>query len=245
MSGFIGSDPEELRSLAKHMDGGADQLDGLREQLGGRFQSVRWTGADAQRAKGEFRTIHARRIAEAAVMMRDTAELVRKEAREQSTISSGGGAGAGPSGFEIAKALPLIIDTSEMPGFQGAGDGPESSPIEFDVAKALPLIIDTSELYELPDETGGLYKPPIARIIPVEIPVPTAEDAPGREHPVFGPVAEALPGHFNTEDAPDFREPLHTLPDRAIIDDVPELRDQPANLVQPGVYEAFSGPDSE
>lgn len=213
VSGFIGSDPEELRSLAKHMDGGADQLDGLREQLGGRFQSVRWTGADAQRAKGEFRTIHARRIAEAAVMMRDTAELVRKEAREQSTISSGGGAGAGPSGFEIAKALPLIIDTSE--------------------------------LYELPDETGGLYKPPIARIIPVEIPVPTAEDAPGREHPVFGPVAEALPGHFNTEDAPDFREPLHTLPDRAIIDDVPELRDQPANLVQPGVYEAFSGPVSE
>lgn len=213
VSGFIGSDPEELRSLAKHMDGGADQLDGLREQLGGRFQSVRWAGADAQRAKGEFRTIHARKIAEAAVMMRDTAELVRKEAREQSIISSGGGAGAGPSGFEVAKALPLIIDPSE--------------------------------LHELPDETGGLYKPPIARIIPVEIPVPTAEDAPGREHPVFGPVAEALPGHFKTEDAPDFREPLHTLPDRVIIDDVPELRDQPANLVQPGVYEAFSGPDSE
>lgn len=213
VSGFIGSDPEELRSLAKHMDGGAEQLEGLREQLGGRFQSVRWEGADAQRAKGEFRTVHARKIAEVAVMMRDTAELVRKEAQEQTTISSQGGGGTGPSGFEIAKALPLIIDTSE--------------------------------LYELPDETGGLYKPPIARIIPVEIPVPTAEDAPGREHPVFGPVAEALPGHFNTEDAPDLREPLHTLPDRAIIDDVPELRDQPADLVQPGVYEAFSGPDSE
>lgn len=213
MSGFIGSDPEELRSLAKHMDGGADQLDGLRKQLGGRFQSVRWEGADAQRAKGEFRTVHTRILAQAAVMLRDTAELVRKDAQEQTTTSSGSGAGTGHHDFEIAHALPLFIDADELP--------------------------------ELPDETGGLYRPPIARAIPLEIPLPTVTDEPGAEHPVFGPVAETLPAWLNVDEAPDFREPLHTLPATLNIDDNPGLREQLEDLGQLPVYEAYSGPDSK
>lgn len=110
MSGFIGSDPEELHNLARHMDGSADQLDGVREQLGARFQSVRWAGADAERAKEEFRTLHVRKIAQAAVMLRDTAARVRKNAQEQTTASSGAGAGSGGSGLEIGTARPLYID---------------------------------------------------------------------------------------------------------------------------------------
>lgn len=121
MSGFIGANTEDLRGLARHMDGSADQLDRLREDLAGRFHSVRWEGDDAHRAKGEFRTRHARKILQVAALLRETADLVRKNAQEQTDTSSGGGGGL--LGLNIARPLPLIIplpDHLDLPVAQRA-----------------------------------------------------------------------------------------------------------------------------
>lgn len=107
MSGFIGADPEELSSLAKQMDTSAEQLDDVRTGLVNQYQRVRWVGEDAQRAKGEFRSVHARKMQQVTSMLREMADLVRSQAKEQSETSSNGG--GFPDGLVIAQPLPLWL----------------------------------------------------------------------------------------------------------------------------------------
>lgn len=107
MSGFIGADPGELRDLGKNMDSSAEQLERVRTDLLSFFQRVRWAGEDANRAKGEFRTGHAKRMQQVTSLLRDTADLVRKQAQEQAQASSHGS--IFPPGVVIAQPLPAII----------------------------------------------------------------------------------------------------------------------------------------
>lgn len=107
MSGFIGADPDELRILAKHMDTSAEQLDGTRTDLLSYFQRVRWAGEDGNRAKGQFRTAHAKKMQQVTSLLRETADLVRKQAQEQTQTSSNGS--IFPPGIVIAKPLPAFL----------------------------------------------------------------------------------------------------------------------------------------
>lgn len=104
MSGFIGADPDELRNLAKQMASSAERLDEVRTELVNYYQRVRWAGDDAQRAKGEFRTVHARKMRQVTSMLRETADLVRSQAQEQTDTSSNGT--GFPDGLAIAQPLP-------------------------------------------------------------------------------------------------------------------------------------------
>lgn len=129
MSGFIGADPEELRNLAKHMDNSAEQLDGTRADLLSNFQRVRWVGEDANRAKGEFRASHAKKIQQATSMLRETADLVRKQAQEQTQASSSGS--AFPIGMVIAKPLPAFIPSPDQVPPPNLVTLPDKLPVGF------------------------------------------------------------------------------------------------------------------
>lgn len=111
MSGLIGADPQDLNNLATAMDQGARSLDQARTQLGGFIKNVRWNGEDAFRARSNFNTKHAPQLSTAAVMLRETADRLRKQATEQENASAadGGELGTG-AGFaqDPGRNLPFL-----------------------------------------------------------------------------------------------------------------------------------------
>lgn len=100
MSGMLGADPEDLRGLAAVMDTGAKSLESTCSALRNGFSRTRWNGQDASNVVGSFHANQAPKLLSTAAMLRENAELLRRNADEQTRASAavGGSAGAAGSG---------------------------------------------------------------------------------------------------------------------------------------------------
>lgn len=125
MPGWVGADVDQLRALSRRFTAAADQLRAVVTQTSGRLNTVRWTGADADRFRSEWRGDATGRLRTAADALDQAAEALRRNADEQEQASSAGGVVNG-SGFGSGPPRPAWGwpgDVGTTPWFLRPGGG--------------------------------------------------------------------------------------------------------------------------
>ena len=96
MSGFVGADIEQLRSMATTLDGEADRLVDAYEAVTGQVAEVPWFGPSAEAFSNEWHEQHRPAAERAAAVLNDMADKLRAnaDAQEQTSADLGGASGA-------------------------------------------------------------------------------------------------------------------------------------------------------
>ncbi len=97
---MVGADAEALEALAAHLDGQADALDRSYVQLSRQLGSSPWKGPSADRFRREWTQVHLGQKNLVRNHLREAAEALRHNARQQRDTSraSGGAAGGSSTG---------------------------------------------------------------------------------------------------------------------------------------------------
>lgn len=93
---MLGSDPEELRNLAKLLKKYSSALDTTSNNLNPTIMHSRWNGPDAQRFRQDWTSRIRPQIKSVSTMFIDTYQLLQTQAKEQETASSESSLGVGP-----------------------------------------------------------------------------------------------------------------------------------------------------
>lgn len=125
MPGWVGADVDQLRALSRRFAAAADQLRAVVTQTSGRLDAVRWTGADGDRFRSQWRGEAAGRLRSAAEALDRAARVLLRNADEQEQASSAGGgvngSGLGPGPPRPAWGWPGDVGTT--PWFLRPGGG--------------------------------------------------------------------------------------------------------------------------
>lgn len=99
MSGFVGADVEQLRSMATSLDGEAERLVSAFETVTREVDEIPWFGPSSEMFQGEWHDRHRPAAALAAAALSDMAEKLRAnaDAQEQTSADLDGRSGAGDS----------------------------------------------------------------------------------------------------------------------------------------------------
>lgn len=158
MTGMLGADVAQLRSLAQQFDRAADRLDASRAAVGGAVESAHWRGADADRFRQLWSGQSAPRIGQVVHALRDAATSLRTNAQQQEQASAvDGGAssasapGSAPSMGDVFSWLQDGLDWKPLQGVPVFG----SFDVGFVMSK-IPLVGDVTAAIGLGDV---LYDP--------------------------------------------------------------------------------------
>lgn len=103
MSGLVGADIAQLRTLAKQMSSGQRSLQGRVANISNLVNSAGWEGADAEGFRQDWNTDLKKRILQTAKALDEASKQLRLNADEQQKASSGGSSsGGGPAGADAA-----------------------------------------------------------------------------------------------------------------------------------------------
>jgi hypothetical protein len=83
-----GMDVEGGRQSATVITQGAEQLDGLTQQLTGSIQGFEWMGPDADRTRETWNSEYVRTLQMVSQTLRDFATLINNQAQEQEQVSN-------------------------------------------------------------------------------------------------------------------------------------------------------------
>jgi len=115
--GTVGLDPSAAADLVVRLGMAAELLERLRDDLTGRLRHAGWVGADAERVRAEWTSVHCGTLTGTAGGLRDAGERLRAEIREQVAASDAGGAvPRGPS-------CPVITPGPGSGPGNGSGSG--------------------------------------------------------------------------------------------------------------------------
>lgn len=143
MAGYFGGDPEQMRTLAKTFDQVASRLEAIGSEVSGRLSATPWTGPDAERYRSQWQGQSMAKVRSVVSALREASASLQRNASEQETVSSAGGAG-GVSG--------------------GAGGGPTSSGTN-------PLVaahkwLGSSTIWPIQNSTL-FYDTPLSKYVPL------------------------------------------------------------------------------
>ena len=144
---MYGADVQNLEALAVRMTAGADQLERIRATVRSGLHGVRWGGSDAEHTRQQWEAFSGPALANAARGLRETAQRLRENAKQQSQASSANDA---PSAAGAAAArllaeagrvgrLGTVMSPLALAGFIAGG-------IDENVIKHLGLILDAKGL---------------------------------------------------------------------------------------------------
>ncbi|GGS54349.1 WXG100 family type VII secretion target [Actinokineospora fastidiosa] len=88
MTGFIGMDPQAVRTLATQLTANADQIDSLANALNAQLQGTQWVGQDASSFRSDWESRHRPQLAAVASALRDAATRATVNAQQQEQTSS-------------------------------------------------------------------------------------------------------------------------------------------------------------
>lgn len=94
-----GADAQELETMARRMSLAADQLERIRASVRSGMYGVRWGGADSEQCRAQWERTSGPALARAAAGLREAADGLTRNAREQRQASA---AGASASGSALA-----------------------------------------------------------------------------------------------------------------------------------------------
>jgi uncharacterized protein YukE len=98
MSQMWGANIDELTQLATSFDQVAQQLTGIRSNIGGALGQASWNGPDADRARQEWSSQSVPALANAASALQQSAQTLRRAAQLQQQASAAGGISFAPGG---------------------------------------------------------------------------------------------------------------------------------------------------
>ena len=130
MSGFVGADVEQLRSMATSLDGEADRLTSALEAVTREVDGVPWFGPASEEFNGLWHELHRPAAVAAVVVLSDMAGKLRAnaDAQEQTSADLGGSAGAVGSTAGPAPSVVPVAAQLALPGRDGDEDAPRSRP---------------------------------------------------------------------------------------------------------------------
>lgn len=105
MSGLVGADVAQLRSLARTFEDAADRLDRHRLTVGNQIQISAWVGPFAANFRLVWASEHSVRVASAVALLHQKAVQLRKNADEQDRASAVTGVSA-TSGARGSRSVP-------------------------------------------------------------------------------------------------------------------------------------------
>ncbi len=83
----LGLDPEQVRNLARAFDQKAEDIEGVLRQLKSGLQGTEWFGPDRDKFNNDFDTTITTNLRQLERALRDTANSLRDQAREQEQAS--------------------------------------------------------------------------------------------------------------------------------------------------------------
>ncbi len=84
---YSGMEIAAIRSLARTMDGRADEIEHLMAQATAEVNGLTWRGEDRERFVREWESHHARQLLRVSAGLREAANHARRKASEQERIS--------------------------------------------------------------------------------------------------------------------------------------------------------------
>ncbi|MGI5187768.1 hypothetical protein ACQEVI_06460 [Promicromonospora sp. CA-289599] len=129
MSGFVGADVEQLRSMATSLDGEADRLTNAFEAVTREVDGVPWFGPASEEFSSLWHELHRPAAVAAMVALSDMAEKLRAnaDAQEQTSADLGGSAGVVGSTAGPAPSMVPVAAHQTLPGRDG-GEGEAPAP---------------------------------------------------------------------------------------------------------------------
>lgn len=126
MSGFVGADVEQLRSMATSLDGEVDRLTSALEAVTREVDGVPWFGPASEEFNGLWHELHRPAALAAVVALSDMAGKLRTnaDAQEQTSADLGGSAGAVGSTAGPAPSMVPVAAQLALPGRDGDEDAP-------------------------------------------------------------------------------------------------------------------------
>jgi len=87
MANQVGMETEQVRQLARQLDGRADEIERMLRSTTARLSGLPWVGADRERFLNTWNSTHAAKLHAVAKGLRDAAERARFNAAEQDRVS--------------------------------------------------------------------------------------------------------------------------------------------------------------
>jgi len=88
MTGFIGMDPQAVRTLATQLNSNADQIDALANALTSQLGNTQWVGTDATSFRTDWESRHRPQLMSVASALREAATRANVNAQQQEQTSS-------------------------------------------------------------------------------------------------------------------------------------------------------------
>lgn len=84
---YLGQDPDQVRRLAKQLDGNANDINSLISQLTSAVQAVDWNGTDAQQFISDWNGTHVPGLKNVVSALSTAAAVANRNAAEQDAAS--------------------------------------------------------------------------------------------------------------------------------------------------------------
>lgn len=88
MSGYLGMNPSQVEQLISVLNEQAGKIDGIKSRLAGSVSSTTWDGADAEKFKSDWTSVHANNLQRVADALREISTKARNELSQQQSTSS-------------------------------------------------------------------------------------------------------------------------------------------------------------
>ncbi|GAA1336820.1 hypothetical protein [Arthrobacter roseus] len=135
-SGMFGSNPDQLRTLAKSATQGSLELVQLQRIISRKLEECQWSGPDAVKFRTLWNTDIAPRIHGAAESMSSVSKQLRRSAEDQEGVSSASSSstvGGFPAADNLLLTSPLVPSELEPESGQISPIVHETMPIERDL----------------------------------------------------------------------------------------------------------------
>jgi hypothetical protein len=120
-----GLDADSVRTLARQMDGKADELERIRMSVRSSLSAAPWNGHDADRFRQEWQSTHETRLVNAVTMLRAAGnDLLRNLSQQEQTSAAGTGSiTSGSSGGSVGPARLGPAVANYLNGAAASGSG--------------------------------------------------------------------------------------------------------------------------
>jgi uncharacterized protein YukE len=112
LAGYLGGDPEQMRTLARAFEQAAQRLENVGREVSSRLSGTPWTGPDADRYRSQWHGESLAKMRGVASALHDAASSLLRNAAEQEKVSSDSGgavpSGVRPSGAATPGVNPLV-----------------------------------------------------------------------------------------------------------------------------------------
>lgn len=160
-----GADTDALRAQATGLHDAAETLTACAQRTGQSLDAVAWRGADADRTRDEWRTVHARSLLASSVAMQDAARRLLDEADAQDRASGVTGAAASSAWAELRTAVDRGHDVADrlLTQVGWVANGADAAAVAGAAARWTNVTADAS--YRVLDQAHGAMQ--AAQIGPV------------------------------------------------------------------------------